>query len=334
MAKSITEKVLLESEKNLEKLRGILTEYNFEVESVVKQFPEAVNEVATLIRVYPDALSPNPEIRRNFVKIVHNYDIIPLHLAVRSRLPVKNNWVQIVMPDLDRQLTLVDFVRTLEPMGFNFTDLEYYKLDFLTPNRYTLRCMDRNPRFSGGVQFHTVAAIEPEAAPDVSMYQDLDFRHSDNDFLMRHWNFMTYGFCFTKENSLIIKCITDPDDPNIAKAVIQIDRHAHFTDGIGLVKPAIRFHLTTQNVLRKLPEEVYKELGVESSIPLGMTGTYLSSWELIDRINELYDLGITKLDVIDLRIHDNMHAFRFKSSCLGYVGELLIDINGRVGKTK
>lgn len=334
MTKSITDIVLLESEKNLEKLRAVLTEYNFEVYSVLPQFPGADDQVSTRVKLFPDVLSRDLEARKNFVWFVHNYTVVPIHLAMRSRLPVYENWIQMVMPKHDRKLVLADFVTALKPLGFDISDMDYYVLDTLTSNRYTLRCKDNNPRFKGGVQIATVEAIHADAKPDVSMYLDWDFQMTDNQFLIHHRNFLTYSFCFTKENAMVIKCINDPDDPNIADAVVQIDIMAHYVEGIGLTKPKIRKHLTKFRVERKLPAQIYKEAGVETSLPLGMMGDYRTSWDLIDRINELYELGITKMDVIDLNIHDNLHGFRFKSSCLGYVGEIVVDIKGRVGKNK
>lgn len=334
MAKSITETILLESEKNLEKLRGILTNYNFEVESVLPQFPGSNTEVTTKIKIFTDPLSSDPEARKNYTYVLHNYSVVPLHLAVRSRLPVVDNWVQIVLPKYNRNYVLADFALALEPLGFNLTDLEYYTLDSLTANRYVIRCKSNNPRFKDSVSFAVVDEIPVTAAPDINMYLDWDFSYTDNDFLMHSRNFLTYSFCFTKENSLVTKCVNDADDPNVANAYVQIDRHAHFVEGIGLVKPKLRYHFTTFKVSRLTPHDLYAKFGFQTSMPLGIMADVLTSWELIDRVNELYDLGLTKADVIDLRVHENLHGFRFKSSCLGYVGEIIVDIKGRVGNNR
>lgn len=330
MTKSITEKVLLESDKNLEKLKGILNDYNFEVEAVLPQFPGATTEVTAKIKLFTDPLSSDPEARKIFTYVLHNYNVVPLHLAIRSRLPVKNNWVQMVMPTYNRKYVMADFARALVDLGFNLTDLEYYTLDALTLNRYVIRCKDKNPRFRDSVSIAVVEEIDIDAVPDVNMYQDWDFTLTDNEFLMHSKNFLTYSFCFTKENSLVIKCVNNPDDPNEAKAIVQIDRHAHYKEGIGLTKPALRYHNTSFTVSRLLPADIYKKFGFQTSMPLGFVTDVKTSWDLIDRINELYDLGITRSDVIDLRIHDNLHGLRFKSSCLGYVGEIVVDIKGRV----
>lgn len=334
MTKSITEILLLESEKNLEKLRGVLTNYNFEVESVLPQFPGAKNEVTAKIKVFTDPLSPDLEARKDYVYLLHNYDAVPIHLAVRSRLPVVDNWVQVVLPKYDRKYVLADFAAVLEPLGFNISDLEYYTLDSLTLNRYVVRCKVTNPRFKDSVSFAVVDSISPSAAPDVNMYTDWDFTYSDNEHLMHSRNFLTYSFCFTKENSLVTKCITDPDDPNLAKAIVQVDKHAHFVEGIGLVKPAMRYHFTSFKVNRLTPQEIYAKYGFQTSMPLGIMADIRTSWELIDRVNELYDMGLTKSDVIDLRVHENLHGLRFKSSCLAYVGEIIVDIKGRVGNNR
>lgn len=330
MPKSITETILLESAKNLEKLSGILTSFNFEVESVVPQFPGATTEVIAKIKLYTDPLSTDPEARKNYVYILHNYKTVPIHLAVRSRLPVKDNWVQLVLPKYDRKYVVADIANALLPLGFDITDLEYYTLDALTQNRYVLRCNSRNPRFKDSVSFAIVDNIDESAAPDIDMYKDWDFTLSDNDFLMHSKNFLTYSFCFTKENSLVIKCINDPDDPNLANAVVQIDRHAHYVEGIGLEKPLIRYHNTMFKVQRLTPTDIYAKFKFSTSMPLGLIEDIKTSWQLIDRINELYQLGLTRSDVIDLRVHENLHGLRFKSSCLGYVGEIIVDIKGRV----
>lgn len=334
MTKSITETILLESEKNLEKLRGILTNFNFEVESVLPQFPGSDTEVTAKIKVFTNPLSSDPEARKDYTYILHNYSVIPIHLAIRSRLPVVDNWVQIVLPSYNRKYVLADFAAALEPLGFNITDLEYYTLDALTTNRYTLRCKSNNPRFKDGVSFAVVEEIPVTAAPDINMYMDWDFKLSDNEFLMHSRNFLTYSFCFTKENSLVTKCNNDPEDPNIANAVVQIDRHAHFVEGIGLTKPKLRYHFTSFKVTRLTPQDIYAKFGFQTSMPLGIMADIRTSWELIDRMNELYDMGLTKSDVIDLRVHENLHGFRFKSSCLGYVGEIIVDIKGRVGNNR
>lgn len=334
MTKSITETLLLESEKNLEKLRGVLTNYNFEVESILPQFPGATNEVTAKIKVFTDPLSSDLEARKDYVYILHNYNAVPIHLAMRSRLPVVDNWVQLVLPKYNRKYVLADFATALESFGFNISDLEYYTLDSLTLNRYVIRCKSNNPRFKDSVSIAVVDDISTSAAPDVNMYLDWNFSYSDNEFLMHSHNFLTYSFCFTKENSLVTKCVSDIEDPNLANAIVQVDRHAHFVEGIGLIKPALRYHFTSFKVKRLTPQEIYAKYGFQTSMPLGIMADIRTSWELIDRINELYDMGITKSDIIDLRVHENLHGLRFKSSCLGYVGEIIVDIKGRVGNNR
>ena len=218
----------------------------------------------------------------------------------------------------------------LRALGFNL-EREYYKLDKLTDNLYQLRVSGYNPRFlPGAVGFKVVTNLDPDAVPDVAMYASYNFTMTDREYMCAWGNYLLYQFCYTKKNAQVVSMINDPTDSTKGRAVVSIDRHAYFVDNIGLKLTDKRYTRNTIPVEKKLADTILDDLGFDEYVPLGIGYPVKQSFELIPRINELYDLGITEMDIIDLPIVSSIHGLRFKSTCLGYAGELMLHIPGQV----
>lgn len=329
MSGTITERILYQNPANVQNLRKILTDLNFDVLSVGADFPGATVETSTIVKLdlYPE--SDDDAMVDRFKDMVVRYNRIELPMALRSKLPVKDNWLQIAMPEYGREYTLSDFVIALRALGFKLQS-KYYKLDKLTRDCYQLRCTKLNPRFMGTATFKVVAEVDTSIQPDVLKYRDYDFNMTDDDYLSAWSNYKTYMFCFTAENSKVVSSTQRSIAEPTVDVVITIDKNAHIVPNIGIELFSPSVHRVSMQVVRKTPPEILDDLGFDLYIPLGIPYQVTRTWDLVDRINELYDLGITKLDVLDSQIISTLHPIVFKSTCLAYTGEIIVDITGNL----
>ncbi len=330
MPGTITERVLYNSADNLSMLSKILTDTNFDIIRVGKESSVSSVETLTTVRVDTKPTSLEDSDPTRYQDIAVRYPRIQTHMAFRSKLPVLQNWVQIQLPKYNRDYTLSDLVEALEELGFNL-ERRFYKLDKLAGTSYQLRTTPDNPRFMGSVQIRFVESIDPTALPDVTTYAGYDFNITDTEYLMAWANYKTYIFCFTPENSSVIST----NQREIAQATIvakvRIDMNAHIVPNVGIKSYNPSSHVRDFTVTRKTTMDLMDELGLQSYMPLGIGYPVATSWQLIDKINELYDLGITYMDIYDTPIQNNFHTITFKNTCLGFVGSITLDIAGRVG---
>lgn len=326
----LSDRILYESADNLARLKMILKADAINIKTIDPDSPTATVESHARLILDTDPDSSDPEQEGRFRPTSVRYKRIYPQLAFRSKLPVKDDWVQIVLPIYQRDYNLSDFILALRDLGFNI-EREFYKLDKLTANRYQLRVTDYNPRFlPGAIGFTVVTELDPTAVPDTDMYATYDFTMTDKEYMCAWGNYLLYPFCYTKENASVISMINDPNDSTKGRAVVNVDRHAYFVENIGLKRFEKRYIRNGFNVEKKLAETILDDLGFAEYVPLGIGYPVRQTFELIPRINELYNLGITEMDVIDLPVSSSIHGIRFKSTCLAYAGELLVHIPGQV----
>lgn len=326
----LSERILYESPANLARLKTILSPDAITIKTIDPDSPTATIESHARLLLDTNPSSNNPEEDNRFRSTAVRYNRIYPHLAFRSKLPVKDDWIQIVLPSYNRDYNLSDFILAFRALGFNL-EREYYKLDKLTENLYQLRVLDYNPRFlPGAVGFKIVTELDPLAVPDVARYADYDFTMTDREYMCAWANYLLYPFCYTKKNAQVISMINEPGDSTKGRAVVSVDRHAYFVDNIGLKLTDKRYLRNTLPVEKKLADTILDDLGFEEYVPLGIGYAVRQSFELIPRINELYNLGISEMDIIDLPIVSAIHGLRFKSTCLAYAGELMLHIPGQV----
>ena len=68
--------------------------------------------------------------------------------------------------------------------------------------------------------------------------------------------------------------------------------------------------------------------GIGGRIYVGVEANPLKTTALVDRLNELYNLGITAADVLEQDIPDGASCiqFRFHPKSLGFTGAFLVDL--------
>lgn len=328
MSPSIIEQVLYNNPANLERLRLILTPLNYEIQSIytLGKNGDLDTSVAT-IRLDTDPGDTQGRGENRYKEAQIQYPRINIELAFRSKLAVVDNWVLMDLPEHGRAHTLTDVIRYLRTKEIRL-ESRFFKLHQLTRDHYMLSTTPDSPRFMESVTFKSVSSIPHQAFHDRDMYTYFDFNMTDMEYLSAWSNYRTYLLCFTPTNASVVSSSNVPDS-TATNIMIRIDKQAHIQPHIGIGLFPNRFYTTLLTVERMLGSDLVKHLGFETALPLGYALEVRSAWDLIPRINELYDLGLTKQDIVDMRIDSNLTRIRFRTTCLAYAGEMLVDIKGQ-----
>ena len=130
-----------------------------------------------------------------------------------------------------------------------------------------------------------------------------------------------------KANATLMRVEPYIVSPYTGRAHFQIDRLA---DGVpfGFVKPAKTLVPRTILIKQITASEIMQKHGIGGRIYVGVRTNPLKTTALVDRLNELYNLGITAADVLEQDIPDGASCiqFRFHPKSLGFTGAFLVDL--------
>lgn len=327
---SIIERLLYQNPDNLERLKLVLTPLNFEILNVYAVDPNSDPKLTvTTVQLDTDPGNKQELGKDRYKESQVQYPRIPLEPALRSKLPTMDNWVLMDLPDHGRVHTLTDVILYLRTHDI-VLESRFFKLHMLTRDRYMLVATADSPRFMGSVTFKSVTTIPHSALPDTSVYSHYDFKINDSEYLMAWANYRTYVFCYTPENTRVVSSISNNADYANVTMVLQIDKQRHIHPNIGIPDFPVRFYQARMAVQRTLGKDLMLELGYRDALPLGYALDVRRTWDLIPRINEVYNLGISKQDIVDMAISANIVKVRFRTTCLAYAGEITVDIKGNV----
>ena len=137
-----------------------------------------------------------------------------------------------------------------------------------------------------------------------------------------------------KKNAELIRVEPHIVAPYTAKAHFTINRLA---DGVpfGLVKPTKTLVPRTILIKQITASEIMQAHGIGGRIYVGVEVNPLKTTTLVDRLNELYNLGITAADVLEQDIPDGASCiqFRFHPKSLGFTGAFLVDLYTPIDST-
>lgn len=130
-----------------------------------------------------------------------------------------------------------------------------------------------------------------------------------------------------KANATLVRVEPHLVAPYTGRAHFQIDRLA---DGVpyGFVAPAKTLVPRTILIKQITASEIMQKHGIGGRIYVGVKTNPLKTTALVERLNELYKLGITEADVLEQDILDGASCiqFRFHPKSLGYTGAFLVDL--------
>ena len=130
-----------------------------------------------------------------------------------------------------------------------------------------------------------------------------------------------------KANATLVRVEPHLVAPYTGRAHFQIDRLA---DGVpyGFVAPAKTLVPRTILIKQITASEIMQKHGIGGRIYVGVKTNPLKTTALVERLNELYKLGITEADVLEQDILDGASCiqFRFHPKSLGFTGAFLVDL--------
>ena len=130
-----------------------------------------------------------------------------------------------------------------------------------------------------------------------------------------------------KANATLVRVEPHLVAPYTGRAHFQIDRLA---DGVpyGFVAPAKTLVSRTILIKQITASEIMQAHGIGGRIYVGVEVNPLKTTTLVDRLNEMYNLGITAADVLEQDIPDGASCiqFRFHPKSLGFTGAFLVDL--------
>lgn len=332
MNPSVIDRILFQDPGNVKNLKLILTDLNFEVNNIYNATTTENHTVNSIVQIKLDTSpgSNDPTLTDRYRDMDVSLPRLNIEIAFRSKLPVETNWTLMDMEDHGRAHNLTDVIRYLRTKNIRL-ESRFYELINLTRDLYMLRATKDNPRFTGSVTFRSVETIPHTAFPDRTQFADYDFNMTDTNYLAAWANYRTYVLCYTPENATVLtsKSVTETDDAVVTQVTIRIDKNAHIVPNIGISLYPTRFYNRYKTITRMLGSELVNSLGFKDTLPLGYAVAVTRTWELIPRINELYNLGLTKNDIVDIQITSNLTRIRFRTTCLAYAGEMTVDIKGQ-----
>ena len=137
-----------------------------------------------------------------------------------------------------------------------------------------------------------------------------------------------------KANATLVRVEPYLVNPYTGRAHFQIDRLA---DGVpfGLVKPTKTLVPRTILIKQITASEIMQAHGIGGRIYVGVEANPLKTTALVDRLNELYKLGIVAADVLEQEIPDGASCiqFRFHPKSLGFTGAFLVDLYTPIDST-
>lgn len=130
-----------------------------------------------------------------------------------------------------------------------------------------------------------------------------------------------------KKNATLARVEPYNVNPFTGRAHFTIDRLA---DGVpyGCVAPLKTMIPRTILIKQITATEIMQDHGIGGRIYVGVEANPLKTTALVDRLNELYNLGITAADVLEQDIPDGASCiqFRFHPKSLGFTGAFLVDL--------
>ena len=135
-------------------------------------------------------------------------------------------------------------------------------------------------------------------------------------------------------NAILEDVVDYPVQPYTAKAIFTIDRWAHDTPH-GVVQPKKRYFQREVLIRQTTADEVVAKHGTGSVLYLGLNKNTIPSdtHGLIDRINELFDLGIEEHDIMQQLITNDSKCIimNFSTKSLRYRGAFRVDLTTPLG---
>ncbi len=175
-----------------------------------------------------------------------------------------------------------------------------------------------------------------ELTPDVLLKSSLERLVAGSNY-KRQWTIAfiedrpEFGM---KANATLVRVEPYIVSPYTGRAHFQIDRLA---DGVpfGFVKPAKTLVPRTILIKQITASEIVQAHGIGGRIYVGVESNPLKTTALVDRLNELYKLGIVAGDVLEQEIPDGASCiqFRFHPKSLGFTGAFLVDLYTPIDST-
>ena len=175
-----------------------------------------------------------------------------------------------------------------------------------------------------------------ELTPDVLLKSSLERLVAGSNY-KRQWTIAfiedrpEFGM---KANATLVRVEPYIVAPYTGRAHFQIDRLA---DGVpfGLVKPTKTLVPRTILIKQITASEIVQAHGIGGRIYVGVESNPLKTTALVDRLNELYKLGIVAADVLEQEILDGASCiqFRFHPKSLGFTGAFLVDLYTPIDST-